>query len=468
MIGKGTAIAAGLLVLAGGAIVVTQRTMLRGKRPAGAPVTFAPRAPEAGPGNALVVVWDDVGADDVADLEAKLDALGLPCAIKALADGGVTFAKAYGAPVCSPSRWSLQGGTWHFNECGIGCDPMPGAELGSGLETLAELAERAGVPHRGFFGKWHLGGAPSGGSYLQAPYEHGYTYADWTPGNMNAPGGAEGSCGGTGYTSWFFVPDGTDPARAGLTTLYNPSMILGRLLAWRDTLTGSSESHLAVWNVSLPHAPFHTVPSSARPPGYPAIVISDHDRYMQMLATADYELGLFLAGIDLSDWLVIVVGDNGTPQQVAPDPSRAKTTTFERGVRVPFVLAGAGLTHYDSPRLVQLVDVAPTLAEYWGVAPAAGIDGLSVVGGPVHPYVLTGQSGGWFGGNPIVPGDWAAIGFGASGYWSLRRHGLPSLPVAEELYDLALDPEQMNPLDPSTKPVLSQYLRSKLLAEGVP
>jgi len=36
------------------------------------------------------------------------------------------------------------------------------------------------------------------------------------------------------------------------------------------------------------------------------------------------------------------------------------------------------------------------------------------------------------------------------------------------LYDLALDPEQMNPLDPSTKPVLSQYLRSKLLAEGVP
>jgi len=425
----------------------------------------------ATPRDCLLVVLDDGGQEDVDELHAE----GWTPTLDQIGAHGIVFARARSNPVCSPARRSLCLGTWYFNESGIGCTAMPGAEPPLAAVTVADLALSAGVLPL-LDGKWHLGGDPNGGAFEGAPSAQGFigTPSTWTPGNMNSPAGGEGSCGGAGYSNWYRVVVGPSPS-SGLVQTFEPLEIEQALTSW--WLANAGTPRFAVWSMSMPHAPFITVPPSCRPPGYSPVTVTDRDRYKMMLASCDYQLGRFLAaaGIDLADPLsplVIVVGDNGTPQQVAPDPTRAKTTTYERGIRVPFVMGGAGLASQVSNRLVHLADVLPTLADYWNVPAPASIDGVSVFG-PPRPPVLCGQGGGWFGGDPTVPGDWCAVGaFQGGACYKLRRHGLPNTAPVEEFYDLNADPNELAPLAPAILtggPALAaHYLHNRLLKAGVP
>ncbi len=56
-----------------------------------------------------------------------------------------------------------------------------------------------------------------------------------------------------------------------------------------------------------------------------------------------------------------------------------KMTVFEQASRVPLILAAPGKRPGVSPRLVELVDVFPTLAELCGLAKPDGLEGLSFV-----------------------------------------------------------------------------------------
>ncbi len=391
------------------------------------------------PQDALVIVLDDVGQ---ADLDAVL-ADGWAPNIAALAAGGITFRNAFANPVCSPSRRALHDGRWYFNESGVGCDPMPGAEPPLADVLLGDLASASGLT-AALFGKWHLGGNPYGGAWEKAPLAHGYSLWQGTPGNVN-------SCGGSSYTNWLYADAGV----SAFSSTYQPAQIESDFLAWWGVNRGP---RLAVVSMPLAHAPFHRPPAAFQQPGYTALVLGQRAQYEAMIAAADASIGRMLSAVDLSETLVLVVGDNGTPQQVAPDPNRAKVSTFERGIRVPFVLAGAGLPAGVSNRLVHIADVLPTLAHYLGRPSPAGIDGLSVVGKRQHAYVICGQGGG-----PTVPGDWCA----RTPRFKLRRTGIAPA-ITEEFYDLATDPDEATPLPGGAFPALRNFLRAKLQAEGVP
>jgi len=404
--------------------------------------------------NVLVVTLDDAAQADTDELRAA----GWMPTYDSLVAQGIEYRQAYCSPQCSPSRRGIFFSKFYFSESGVGCDPLPGFEPPLSLTSIANVAATALVPNRALFGKWHLGGDPTdptGATFLTAPLVHGFTHWQGTPGNMT-------SCGGSGYANWKYANAGS----YGPSTAYSPLEIEQQLAAYIAAHAG--EQMFIKWSMNLPHAPFHTVPTSCRPPGYPAITITDRDRFKMMLATCDYQLGRVLTKLDLADWLVIVIGDNGTPESISPDPARAKNSTFERGVRIPLVMAGAGLIPSTSEKLVSGVDILPTLADYWSVSPPSGIDGISLVGG-THGYVLVGQAGGWFGGNPAVPGDWAAIGnFTGGQRWKLRRFGLPNQALTEELYDLVNDPDELVPLAPNTHFAISLYLRNHLIAAGAP
>jgi hypothetical protein len=61
----------------------------------------------------------------------------------------------------------------------------------------------------------------------------------------------------------------------------------------------------------------------------------------------DTELGRLLAEIDLEKTVVIFVGDDGTPAPVKDAGTGirgSKGSVYEGGVRVPFIVSGAGVT----------------------------------------------------------------------------------------------------------------------------
>jgi hypothetical protein len=98
--------------------------------------------------------------------------------------------------------------------------------------------------------------------------------------------------------------------------------------------------------------------------------------YAANVSYADQQLGRLLDGLGdrLQNTLVLVLGDNGTPDH-AKDPDGqvgAKGGFLEGGVNVPFIVAGPPVTARGaSSSLVHVVDVFPTLMELAG---APGLD----------------------------------------------------------------------------------------------
>jgi arylsulfatase A-like enzyme len=186
-----------------------------------------------------------------------------------------------------------------------------------------------------------------------------------------------------------------------------------------------------------------------------------------MVMSVDTVLGQIGSVIDLRDTYVILLGDNGTPPNAAHPGQQAnelKTTVFEGGVHVPFLVAGPGVTPGVSHALVSVVDVLPTAAELLGVAVPPGLDGRSLV--PLfrspsaqvreHVFVAYEEVRG------LLTFRHRAV--------IQQRYKLRRLNAAEEFYDLALDPAEDVPLAPGgLDPAVVAGLRAQMasyLARG--
>jgi arylsulfatase A-like enzyme len=372
----------------------------------------------------LVIIGDDIAHADVA---ALMDAGWLPN-LDALAARGVSFPRAYAAATCSPARRALLTGLWYAEESGAKCLAPTGAELPLAAVTLAELVRGAGA-YPALFGKWHVGANPTGGRWEDAPLVHGFRA--WEAGH---PDNVNTQCGGVSYFRWLRV----DLGRSAISREYEPDAVFGAAaVAWRTT----AAPKVFVVAPQLAHAPFHRPPSL--PPGYPA-PLTPRERYEAMIVALDAYVGRMLALTGPED-LVIFVGDNGTPGDVAPEPDRAKTTTFERGIHVPLIVAGPGFTGgVVDPRLAHIADVFATVAEFVGASVPPGLDALSLRGAATHPEVVCG-----------TPGDVCAT----TGTVKLRRTDA----TGESLHDLALDPGETLDLsgDPSYA-AIEAHLRAVL------
>jgi arylsulfatase A-like enzyme len=358
--------------------------------------------------NILVIVLDDVGYAD-------LESVPHP-SLDVLADQGIWFDAAYANATCSPSRRSLLFGRYFAGESGVPCFPPDGQE-----PSLAEisLAEALAYPTSALLGKWHVGGNPTGGPWELAPQAH--SFGHWlagSPTNLQSE-----DCPSAGYHDWLRVDDGASARSA----TYEPKDVRDAfLLGWPGTV-GPKFGLVAH---SLAHIPLHVPPADLLPLGWPRPV-SKREKYEAMIVALDTLVGQMLKVVDLRTTLVIVVGDNGTPPGVAPDPSRAKGTTFERGVRVPFIVAGVGVVAPGrfSHDLVHLVDLYATLVElYGGGQPSDGESLAATLANQPRP--------------PRGPMILGASGEIAARGGDLKLRRLAGAP--EELYDLAADPEETN------------------------
>ncbi|MEZ5980589.1 MAG: sulfatase-like hydrolase/transferase [Planctomycetota bacterium] len=324
--------------------------------------------PASDPPNFLVLVWDDVGWEDIFEAQTPLLDIGAQFSRK--------YVQARACPTCTPSRVGF-----HFGRL-PSRDKVSGVDLGSAsdpgvppsIESLAD-SMKAGGYSTGMFGKWHVSNevelAPA--PIVEAARIHGYDV--WRAGRV-ANVTAQFPPGPWSHYNWPRIDDGVET----LSTQYASEAVMQSWSAWWDATPGPKYAHVSVY---APHTPYDPPPSYLLPPGYPTPQ-TQRDFYLADIAGLDRMLAEVAIHVDLSNTYVFLVSDNGTPGGVS-SPNTVwnghKGTPWEGGVRIPFYVWGPGvLPGFDSD-LVQVSDIPATVCELAGlpVSPDA-IDSISFSG----------------------------------------------------------------------------------------
>lgn len=315
--------------------------------------------------NILLVIADDYGADGSSLYNSTSNGASLPPTptIAALARRGVVFRNAWACPECSPSRAAILTGRYPFRT-GIGSVVGMGVPALSASEfTLSDAF--ASNPSLGYhlaqFGKWHLG---PGANSPNSPR----TLGGWT----NYAGSLLGELGTvnetTAYTNWTKTVNGTSTANY---TNYATTDVVNDAMNW---ISARGTNPWFCWVAfNAPHTPLHVPPLNLAT-GYATNtgVSANRRQFEAMTEAMDTEFARLLTAVDTNKTHIIFLGDNGTlnSQLQPPYPSsRGKSTLYEGGIRVPFVIAGPGVVNpgrtNNTP--VHLVDLFITILELAGM-----------------------------------------------------------------------------------------------------
>ena len=342
----------------------------------GIDVAVAGQASDADPPPNIVIVFtDDQGWGDL----SCYGSTDIPTPnIDRLAAEGMRFTDFYvSQPVCSASRASLLTGCYP-NRLGISGALAPSARHGLDPDetTIAEVVKPLGYA-TACFGKWHLG-------HLQPflPTRQGFDEYEGIPySNDMWPGHPESP------KAWPRLPwYGPDGPIEFIDDLDDQQMITRRLtdLSVDFVNRNADRPFLLYVPHSMPHVPLAVGPEFRQSSMYGpyADVIKEIDWSVGAIVEALEEQGvldrtIFIFASDNGPW--INYGDHaGTTGGLR----EGKGTTFEGGVRVPFVVryppvVPAGTT-CETPCMT--IDVLPTIVELTGAAPPARkIDGRSIL-----------------------------------------------------------------------------------------
>lgn len=377
--------------------------------------------------NVVLVIGDDIAAADVENAETPT--------LDYLAEHGANFTRAYANPTCSPTRRTIMFGRWWGRDSGSVCKP-PGIYTPSPeLLSLPKLMKLGGY-ETALFGKWHIGSNLLG-PWEQAPQVHGFD--TWRAGlAMNVK-----FCGSRSYTNWMRVDDG----EVQQTDTYHTIAVRDAFNEW---WTSTSGPKFAVVAYQAAHVPYHVPPESLLPEGYPtpSSTSSRRDKFKAVIVSLDHALGEMLEVVDLDNTWFVFVGDNGTPVRVAPEPERAKGTTYERGIHVPLIVAHADLDPVESPALVHTVDLMATVADLVGIPVPEELDSRSFARCLEEPA--------------YEPREWVYCQVSQDRCVRSKRYKLRVDGDVEELFDLEADPHERTPLDttdPELRAVRDKYYR---------
>jgi len=321
--------------------------------------------------NVVIVLVDDMGWGDLPAQGAH--GIQTPH-LDRLAREGVRFSDFYSAqPTCSAARAALLTGCYP-NRLGIAGALGPSDEHGiaDSEVTLGELARSRGYA-TAIHGKWHLG--------WQAPFRpqrHGFD--EWF---------------GLPYSNdmWPFHPENPQ-AWPDLPTFDGDSV-----LAWNADQAGLTEeiTRRAVdfidRNARRPFLLYvaHPMPHVPLSVSAPFRGGSQRGIYGDVLEELDASTGRILAALDRNglapNTLVIFTSDNGPWLSYGDHAGSAgplregKGTTFEGGVRVPFLARWPGRIPAGSvcSQPAMTIDLFPTIAGLIGAElPAQRLDGLDI------------------------------------------------------------------------------------------
>jgi len=411
----------------------------------------------------LVLLADDQGLDSIGMYDLHPTPPPTPN-LDALAAEGMRFDNAWAHPVCSPTRAALLTGRL-------------GRRTGAG-DTFVYLGQNQFrtdeimIPKMldqapddwstAAIGKWHLA-AYNSVDNVNHPIVMGFDHFTGTISNLGDFVVQDGL--DHGYHHWEQVVDGTLVKNDTYITTFEVDEAIRQI----DSLPEPWFVYVAF---HAPHSPFdippdHLTPTTDAEPRSPKA-----ERYPLVVEALDQEVGRLLQHLDdhghRDDTLLIYAGDNGTPEDVVLppwDPSRAKNSPFEGGIRVPLLVRGPGVARGTSSALVHLSDVFATVADVAGVPlgddatgalAAVAIDGHSLLPALADPASAGSHErlhSERF--SPNGPGPYRSD-------WRMSRDArFKVIEVGEKaplaVYDLSLGPVEVGPpLNTSTLPAAEQ------------
>ena len=354
--------------------------------------------------NVLLIVSDD--------LRCTLGCYGVPAVkspnIDRLAARGVRFERAYCQyPVCNPSRTSFMTGL-RCEQTGVTDNNTFFRDRMPDVVTMPQMLRQQGWTARSYGKIFHVGGSP--GEINQRMMDQGKSWdeaAMFQPTPVGRQGETRNLTGG--MLKWCVVgrmEGGDDDQPDGQTAVQVMKSIEELTTAGKPWFLGSG--------FHRPHDPFLSpkkyfdlyptpalklyrdppdmtpAPPLAMPGGSFAKAFdafTDNDRldflraYYAGISFTDAQTGRLLDTLDrLKLWnntIVILLGDNGYHHNERGWWN--KNTLFERSCRIPLIICAPGAKGGQACRsLVELVDIYPTVADYCGVRPPAGLAGQSL------------------------------------------------------------------------------------------
>jgi arylsulfatase A-like enzyme/predicted Zn-dependent protease len=352
----------------------------------------------SGPRNLLLVSIDTLRADRVGSYGHT--AAQTP-RLDGLARRGLRFATAATVvPLTLPAHSSLFTGTFPAHH---GVRDNGGFYLGDDQDTLAEVLAGAGFRTGGFVAAFVLDGR-------------------W--------GIAQG------FERYFddFDLDRYDQA-PGMDAIQRPAgEVIDQALAW---LGEEKERPFFAWvHLYDPHTPYE-----APEPWRSRFPRTADGAYDAEIAYTDAQLGRLLDALSadgrLDETLVVVTGDHGEMLGEHGEQTHG-FFIYDPVVRIPLLMAGAGLPARVIPDQVRIVDVMPTVLELLGVAAPGAVQGVSLL--PLaegRSLDLVAQAESWY---PRYHYGWSELTSIQDGRFKLIRA------PRRELYDLEQDPQELRNL----------------------
>ncbi len=329
--------------------------------------------------NILLVIADDVSP-------SSLESVNTPN-IDELAENGIVFENAWATPECSPTRATIATGRYGFrtgvgNAVGRsdpGLDPDE-VTIAEALDTNSEFEYSEAV-----IGKWHLGS--DGGSADEQGYDY---YAGNESGALRD------------YYSWTKIIK-SDSLPTDLRTKvdeYATRETVNDAIEWLNGEKANIPDLDDPWFLQIafnaPHTPYHKPPEELlidreyiNLSDTPDDIEANPEPYYEAAIQAlDTEIGRLLNYLndegELEDTIIIFIGDNGSPTEVANDPDRAKSTLYEGGIKIPMIISGHGVIRGDGTEdsLVNTTDLFATVLELAGSDYDVPTDSVSLV-----PYI---------------------------------------------------------------------------------
>lgn len=421
-------------------------------------------ATPSSPPNILVLLGDDIGADQLAAFSREKRAAPTPV-LDLLAAQGVAFQRAYAASYCSPTRAMLLTGRYP-RRSGVGTGVHPGSAEPDLPESEVLLPELLAHAPRAWdtsaIGKWHLT-APLAEAW-RAPLDQGFGWWAGTPGNLTDDLGSQAER--QGYFSWMKSTNGTVARSDRYATTDEVDDAIARTQVMAEPWMMYVAFHAA-------HTPLHQPPRELLPPGW-----HDAHLYDEMVAALDHEIGRLLNAMDpalRARTIVVFMGDNGTSAGGAEsEDDRVKGSLFEGGIRVPLMISGPGVARGRSEALVDATDLWATVAELAGVElPLHRADGSEVIhdGTSLVPYLAdpslpTLRRWAWaeqLGPSGCLPGSCRTERVALIG--SRYKMTVDEVAGSTTMVDLQKDPEERHPLDPGAAGARGKQIWADMQAE---
>lgn len=392
------------------------------------------------PPNILLIIADDMGKDATNGFSEGTIKPNTPNLDKIKTEG-LTFTNLWVNPTCTPTRASIITGKYGYRT-GV---KTVGDELSSSEKVLQQYIkeETDNTYTTAIIGKWHL----SGGSLNVNPEDFGIDYYS---------GLIRGSV--QDYYRWDLTENGeTNTQNEYITKVFTDLS--------KDWLNAQSKPWFLWLAYNAPHTPFHLPPSEMHSQGDLPEYSDDLDPmpyYMAAIEAMDFQIGELLKSIpedELDNTIIIYLGDNGTPNQVAQSPysrTKAKGTLYQGGINVPMYISGKGVSRTgEDNSLITSTDLFSTIAEIAGVEVSELNDSRS------FKSLLTNQS-------DHRDFQYSEIDGEANNLWTISNGEFKLIVTStgeEEMYDLSSDPYETDDLLRGTLSATESNAKNELEAE---